>query len=62
MSKNPLLTTPRQLQLKFEEDDVWERLPASVRCKCQALVTQLLIQVMRQETEQTREPGNERQD
>jgi hypothetical protein len=63
MNKNVSLSKPRQLQLRFEGDEVWERLPPWVGQQCQTLLTQLLVAVLRQEVESFQEANNhERQD
>lgn len=51
MNKNVPLTTIRQASLRFEDDDAWERLPLSVRCACQALLAQLLVAVVQDDSE-----------
>ena len=52
MSKNLSPSRTRQLQLRFESDDVWTSLPPGTRQACQALLAQLLVAVVRQELEQ----------
>ena len=43
---------PRQQQLAFARKEVWERLPALQRERCQQLVIELLIGVIRDEGRQ----------
>jgi hypothetical protein len=43
---------PRQQQLAFARKDVWESLPALQRERCQQLVIELLIGVIRDEGRQ----------
>ena len=63
MNKNVLLVAPRQLQLRFEQDDVWQRLLPSSRDQCQALVAQLIADIIRNKIEQSKEFNeDERQD
>jgi hypothetical protein len=63
MSKNLSLSRPRQLQLRFEGDEVWTKLPPGTRQQCQALLAQLLAAVVCQERELSKEANDhERQD
>ena len=63
MDKNGVRSRPRQLEFRFEGDEVWDRLPPSTGRQCQALLTQLLAAVIRQENASPREgTGHERQD
>ena len=53
----------RQLEFRFDGDEVWERLPLSIGRQCQALLTQLLVAVIRQENASSHGgDGHERQD
>jgi hypothetical protein len=63
MNKNNSLFRPRQLQFRFEGEDLWELLLRSVGPQCQALLTQLLVAVVCQENASLQEAlDHERQD
>jgi hypothetical protein len=63
MSKNLSLRRSRQLQLRFEGDEVWTKLPPGTRQVCQMLLAQLLAAVVCQERELAKEANDhERQD
>lgn len=63
MNKNVVLSRPRQLEFRFDGDEVWERLPQSIGRQCESLLTQLLVAVIRQENASFPEDNNhERQD
>lgn len=63
MSKNLSPSRPRQLQFRFEDDEVWTKLPPGTRQACQALLAQLLAAVVCQERELAKEANDhERQD
>ena len=49
---------PAQAPLQFEQQDIWQQMPAAQRCLCRELLTQILIDVMKAE----RSEEDERQD
>ena len=63
MNKIVVRPSGRQLEFRFEGDEVWERLPLSISRQCQAFLTQLLVAVIRQENASFQEGNDhERQD
>lgn len=61
MNEDQSLFAPRQRKLGFAEDDLWSRLPQSVRSRCQQTLGQLLCHVLETES-QTRRSDHERKD
>lgn len=57
MNRRPT-RAPSQTALPFEQQDVWQRLPAPERRLCRDLLVQILIEVTRSE----RSNDDERQD
>ena len=49
---------PSQSHLQFEQDDIWQQMPAAERGVCAELLTQILIDIMKAE----RSDQDERQD
>ena len=60
MNKDRLLSYQRQQVLEFVGEDIWQRLSKSSHLDSQELISQILVQVIRHETEQGGE--YERQD
>jgi hypothetical protein len=49
---------PSQAPLQFEQQDIWQQMPAAQRSLCRELLTQILIDVMKAE----RSEEDERED
>ena len=63
MNQNEGRSRSRQLEIRFDGDEVWDRLPPPVGRQCQGLLTQLLVAAVRQETASSQGgDGHERQD
>lgn len=63
MSKIVVRSSGRQLEFRFEGDEVWRCLPQPIGWQCQSLLTQLLVTVIRLESASLQEGNShERQD
>jgi len=63
MNRTRLLRAPRQQTLGFARDEIGRRLPRATHREIQALLAQMLVEVVRREIENDTERGkHERQD
>ena len=62
MARSTPVRTPRQKRLEFASNQVGPQFPPAIQREVQALLAQLLVQVVRLESDTTQGEEDERQD